>query len=100
MPDETDIAEAVADTGASAMPPLRGADGGAVNPDFVALVEQAVEAGDADLLRTLVGDLHESDVGDLLEALDSDARPKLIELMGEHFDFTALTEVDDTVREE
>jgi magnesium transporter len=47
-----------------------------------------------------VGELHESDVGDLIEALDGDLRPELIELMGADFDFTALTEVDDTVREE
>src|SRR5262249_28950407 len=33
-------------------------------------------------------------------ALDPELRPRLIELMGGDFDFTALTEVDDTVREE
>ncbi len=55
---------------------------------------------DAGLLRALAGELHESDVGDLIEALDPELRPKLIELLGEDFDFTALTEVDDTVREE
>jgi magnesium transporter len=98
MPDESDIAEAV-DHSASAAPPLREPDGH-INPDYVALVEQAVAAQDAGRLRTLVGDLHESDVGDLIEALDSDARPKLIELMGAHFDFTALTEIDDAIREE
>src|SRR5688572_17376954 len=97
MPDESDIAEAVAN-GATTLP-LRAADG-AINPAYVAVVEQAVEAGDADILRTLVEDLHESDAGDLIEALDSEARPKLIELMGAHFDFTALTEVDDAIREE
>lgn len=99
MPDEKDIAEAVAHAETGAAPPLRG-ETGAINSDFVAMVERAVEDRDAGLLRALVGDLHESDVGDLLEAIDSDARPKLIELMGVHFDFTALTEVDDTVREE
>ena len=36
----------------------------------------------------------------VIEALDPDMRPRLIELMGADFDFTALTEVDDTVREE
>ena len=51
-------------------------------------------------LRELVGDLHEADVGDLIEALDPELRPRLIALMGADFDFTALTEVDDTVREE
>jgi magnesium transporter len=47
-----------------------------------------------------VGDLHEADVGALIEALDPELRPRLIELMGADCDFTALTEVDDTVREE
>jgi magnesium transporter len=36
----------------------------------------------------------------VLEALDPDHRPRLVELLGIHFDFTALTEVDDSVREE
>src|SRR6188472_3786139 len=36
----------------------------------------------------------------LIEALDPELRPRLIKLMGHDFDFTALTEVDDTVRDE
>ena len=48
----------------------------------------------------LAGDLHEADTGDLIEALDPELRPRFVELMGRDFDFTALTEVDDTVREE
>jgi len=52
------------------------------------------------LLRSLVGELHEADLGALIEALDPDLRPRLIALLGADFDFTALTEVDDTVREE
>ena len=48
----------------------------------------------------LVGDLHESDLGAVLEALDPEQRPRLVELLGIDFDFTALTEVDDAVREE
>jgi magnesium transporter len=39
-------------------------------------------------------------VGDLLEALAPDDRPRLIELLGRSFDFAALTEVDDSVRED
>src|SRR3954465_2856934 len=95
MADDKDMA-AVSDAAPNA---LRDEEG-AVRPKFVATVAEAITGHDAGLLRTLVGDLHESDVGDLIEAIDSDARPKLIELMGAHFDFTALTEVDDTVREE
>jgi magnesium transporter len=51
-------------------------------------------------LRGLVGDLHESDLGALLEALEPNQRPRLVELLGIDFDFTALTEVDDAVRDE
>jgi magnesium transporter len=81
------------------MPPLRDEDGG-LREEFVAEVAGAIEAGNKDLLRALVGDLHEADLGDLLEALESEQRPRLIELLGIDFDFTALTEVDDAVREE
>lgn len=80
-------------------PPLRDEDG-AVSADFVARVHAAVEAADSNGLRDLLGALHEADLGDLLEALDPDERPRLIELMGEDFDFAALVEVDDAVREE
>jgi magnesium transporter len=93
MLDEKDM------TAASAPIALRGEDG-AVREDYVERVAQAVEAGDAALLRELVGDLHQADVGDLIEALDPELRPRLVELMGHDFDFSALTEVDDTVREE
>jgi magnesium transporter len=51
-------------------------------------------------LQALVGELHESDTGDLIEALDADLRPRFVELLGREFDFTALTEVEDAVREE
>src|SRR4051812_4613430 len=75
-------------------------NGGALREDYVERVAQAITAGDTALLRELVGDLHEADVGDLIEALDSELRPRLVELMGPDFDFAALTEIDDTIREE
>ncbi len=55
---------------------------------------------DGDRVRALTVDLHEADVGDLLEALEPEDRPCFIELLGRDFDFTALTEVDDAVRED
>ncbi len=73
---------------------------GALREDYVERVAQSIRAADSALLRELVGDLHEADLGDLIEALDPDLRPRLVELMGHDFDFTALTEVDHTVREE
>jgi magnesium transporter len=78
---------------------LRGEDG-TVRRDYVDRVEQAITATDSGALRELVGDLHEADVGDLIEALDPQLRPRLVELMGHDFDFSALTEVDDSVRDE
>ena len=80
-------------------PPLRRKDG-AIRSQFVKQVTRAIEAADVEALRRLVGDLHESDLGAVLEALDPDLRPRLVELLGIDFDFSALTEVDDAVREE
>lgn len=78
---------------------LRDEEGG-IRPEAVERVGAAIEVEDAAMLRSLLGDLHEADLGDLLEALDPEQRPRLIELMGTDFDFTALAEVDDAVREE
>ncbi|MBM3530406.1 MAG: magnesium transporter [Alphaproteobacteria bacterium] len=93
MPDPRDTAVLVA---AGAM---RDEDG-AIRPEFLEQARRAIERGDAEGLRVLAGDLHEADTGDLLEALDPELRPRFIELLGRSFDFTALTEVEDTVREE
>jgi magnesium transporter len=71
-----------------------------VRADFVERVAQAITAGDSAALRELVGALHQADVGDLIEALEPELRPQLVKLMGQDFDFTALTEVEDTVREQ
>ncbi|MCF8475940.1 MAG: magnesium transporter [Pseudolabrys sp.] len=79
--------------------PLRD-ETGAIRADFVAEAEHAIATADVPALRVLVGDLHESDLGGLLEALRPDDGPRLVELLGIDFDFTALTEVADTVREE
>ncbi len=78
---------------------FREADG-TIRSAFVERVQEAIAARDIATLRAVVGDLHEADTGALIEALDPELRPRLIELMGKDFDFSALTEVDDTVREE
>jgi magnesium transporter len=79
--------------------PMRG-EQGEVRPEFIEQVSQAIADSNVAALRELTGDLHEADLGDLLEALEPELRPKLIELLGAEFDFTALTEVDDAVRED
>jgi magnesium transporter len=71
-----------------------------VNAAFVELVTGAIIARDAAMLKSICAPLHEADLGALIEELNSDDRPRLIELMGADFDYAALTEVDDAVREQ
>ena len=73
---------------------------GSIRKTLVKSVARRIEVGDAPGLGELVGGLHESDIGALIEALEPEQRPRLVELLGIDFDFTALTEVDDTVRDE
>jgi magnesium transporter len=73
---------------------------GAIRPEFLDRIRTRIEANDTTALRRLASDLHEADTGDLIEALDAELRPRFVELMGRDFDFAALTEVEDTVREE
>jgi len=74
--------------------------GGGPDADFVFEVAAAVALGNSQLVHELVEDLHDADVGALIESLSHEARPKLVELMGADFDFTALMEIGDTTRED
>jgi len=71
-----------------------------LNPDFIAAVETAIAAQDQAALLELAADLHEADTGDLLETLDADDRAAFVRLLGENFDYTALTEIDEAIRRE
>lgn len=81
------------------MPPLRDENDN-ISSAFLDALGAAIESGDAERARALTEDLHESDVGAILEALEPDQRPALIQLLGDAFDFTALTELDEAVRVE
>jgi magnesium transporter len=83
----------------AAMPAFRDGEG-LIVPAFVAQSAKAVAGKDRARLLALTEDLHEADLADLLEALEPDDRPAFIEILGKDFDFTALTEMDDAVREE
>lgn len=96
---ETPPAESPSDARPSPAPEIRDEEGD-VNPALVAAVEEAIAGADAGRLKHLLEDAHESDMGDLLEALAPEDRPRLIELLGRDFDFAALTEVDDAIRED
>ncbi len=71
---------------------------GDLTDDFVGRVRAAIAAADAAALRSYADELHEADLGALLKVLDPEERTGLIRLLGEDFDFAALTELDDTLR--
>ncbi|WP_310619478.1 magnesium transporter [Flexibacterium corallicola] len=65
---------------------------------FVREVEQAISAKNKERVIELAGSLHEADLGELIEYLHSNDRIALVSLLGDAFDFTALTEVDEPIR--
>ncbi|QDG77142.1 magnesium transporter [Labrenzia sp. PHM005] len=69
-----------------------------LNPDFIAAVEAALHVENRAELHVLAADLHEADTGDLLETLSADDRADFIRLLGDEFDYAALTETDEAVR--
>jgi magnesium transporter len=78
-------------------PPVPEAEG-AITPALLEAVSETIRTGDAERLRALAGDLHEADLGDLIEALEPELRRGLVELLGPEFHFAALTEVDEAIR--
>ncbi|CCV07613.1 Magnesium transporter [Mesorhizobium metallidurans STM 2683] len=73
---------------------------GAVLSSFLAQIGAAIADRDTLTLKREVNDLHQSELGDLLEALHPEQRRALVELLGADFDFSALTEVDEAIRME
>jgi magnesium transporter len=98
MADDVDVAHS-ADAPVLDRLPMRNEDG-EIRPEFVEKIAHAVHAADAAFLREVVAELHEADLGDLIAALEPDDRVSLVELTGTDFDFSALNEVDYSVREE
>ncbi|MEO1702037.1 MAG: magnesium transporter [Pseudomonadota bacterium] len=73
-------------------------DNGAVRADFLDRVFACITEGDAQSLADTVLRLHESELGDLIEALEPGERQELVALLGDKFDFSALTEIEDAIR--
>ncbi|GAB5511886.1 MAG: magnesium transporter [Hyphomicrobiales bacterium] len=65
---------------------------------FVRSVKKALAAGKAKKLQGLTDQLYVSELAELLAILEEEERPKLIEMIGETFDFSALTEIDEQMR--
>ncbi|SDS03599.1 magnesium transporter [Bradyrhizobium canariense] len=98
MAEDVDIARP-ADAPVLDRLPMRD-ENGEIRPEFVEKIAHAIHEVDTPMLRAIVAELHEADLGDLIAALEPDDRVSLVELTGTDFDFSALNEVDDTVREE
>jgi magnesium transporter len=71
---------------------------GVILASFLAHIGAAIADRDTLTLKQDVGALHQSELGDLLEALQPEQRRTLVELLGADFDFSALTEVDEAIR--
>jgi magnesium transporter len=95
----TDEDERVRKASAETNPDIYDEDG-VVRSDFLTEVSDAIERRDIPFLQQNVVRLHESELGDLLESLPPDQRLALVQLLGDDFDMTALTQVDEAIRME
>ena len=71
-----------------------------LRPAVVRAVTEALDSGDGERVRHLIGPLHFSDVADLLERLGPEARRHAIDLLRDWLAPEVLTELDEAVREE
>jgi magnesium transporter len=71
-----------------------------VHADRVAAIYEAVEAGDAGRLASLMEPLHAADIADLLEQIGSSERARLLALWSGEIDGEVLSEIDESIREE
>lgn len=71
---------------------------GHILPEFTQAILHLIVEENSDELIKFITPLHESELGDVLEAISIDERRKLVDLTGKDFDFNALTEVDEVIR--
>lgn len=69
-----------------------------ISPLWLERLRAFMAAGRDEDIATVMEPLHAADVGDVLESLYPDERLHLVLLLGDRFDYSALTEVDDSVR--
>ncbi|MET3925160.1 magnesium transporter [Devosia sp. 2618] len=69
-----------------------------ISPLWLERLRAYLAAGRNEDVATVIEPLHAADVGDVLESLDADERLHLVRVLGDRFDYSALTEVDESVR--
>lgn len=72
---------------------------GAFSRDYIEEITNLVNDGDREELARRIEGLYAADIADLIEQLHPDRRVPFVVLCGSDFDFTVLTEIDDTIRE-
>ena len=65
--------------------------------DIVYAVQDALEAGESDVVRGLIEELHAADLADLLESLSGDERKALVHALGNELDTESLSYLDESV---
>ncbi len=71
-----------------------------LSADFIDAVTQSIENNDVDSLKPLLIDMHDADLADFIEILSPSTRTHFFNLMGTLFDFSVLTELDESIRDE
>lgn len=81
----------------SELPTVRD-DDGRLNSEWLLYLRHLLATQDEHDLKLLIETLHLSDLGDVIESLESEERLLLVNLLGDSFDYSVLTEVDESVR--
>jgi magnesium transporter len=76
---------------------FRGTEG-RLNPAWVERLRSHILANERHDVEEMMAPLHAADTGDVLEALNGEERLALVRMLGDKFDYSALTEVDESVR--
>ncbi|KFC62883.1 Magnesium transporter [Devosia sp. LC5] len=71
-----------------------------ISPLWLERLRAYLDAGRGDDVAAVMEPLHAADVGDVLESFDAEERLALVRMLGDRFDYSALTEVDESVRVE
>lgn len=71
-----------------------------LSADFISAVTKCIEDNDVVSLKPLLDEMHDADLADFIEILKPATRLDFFKLMGTGFDFSVLTELDETIRDE
>lgn len=71
-----------------------------LSAEFIAAVTHSIEQNDVVSLKPLLEDMHDADLADFIEILRPSTRLNFFKLMGTGFDFSVLTELDESIRDE